>query len=141
MISGLLAAKITDVAGSAAVVVSDRYDLFATQGLYSFNEFTSHYANPFARYRQRLRWMQDLSTMSDPAEVAWALRSNPYDRVGALVLTPGAKGRLLLSYRQNRYPYGTTVRTITFRRSVFAPSHFEVTAMKGSVLIIPRRGR
>jgi hypothetical protein len=120
-------------------VLSDRYDLFTLHGYWNFNQFTNSYAHPHARWDDRVALIRRVAQARNAREAHRLLTANDLERVDGVVLTPSGQDSLLLRFRENVYPYGTRVRTITFRRATFADRDlFDVVDLRSTLVIRPR---
>jgi galactan 5-O-arabinofuranosyltransferase len=112
--------------------------LLAARPVEVFNVWNAHYANPFADFTGRSRFLGRLANERDPAVIAAALRHNRYDRVGVLVLDR-VDGHLRYTDYQDAFPRGTRARTLTFETAQFAAPWFHRLAGREQVVFVTTR--
>jgi galactan 5-O-arabinofuranosyltransferase len=122
------------------VVASDRRDIFAFYPYYTFVSPNALYSHPSARFRDRVRFLQQLAVVSDPTEFTRRTDSNPFDRVDVFILRKQSEGALRLTFSDTAFPYAKKNVVVDFARASFAPPAFAVTDLDGYVVAVRRPG-
>lgn len=119
------------------VVLTARHDILSLSPVWTFTQWTSHYAHPAGEYRARLRFLRELERTDDPERFAALSADNRFDAIDAVVLRQ-RDGLLELALADNDFPYGSTTRTYEFERGQFGEAYFAVTELPGWFIAVRR---
>ncbi len=106
------------------VVLTDIIDIPVYRDVDVFNVWNAHYADPPARFTDRIRFLARLSNDLNPTAFAAALAHNTYDTISFVALRP-ASGNFNYDYGADNFPNGSLTRQISFPAPLFGDALFQ----------------
>jgi galactan 5-O-arabinofuranosyltransferase len=120
------------------VIVTHRVDLLATTTIHPFTTWRSIYSNPFARFTERVQFLDTLSRTRDPEEFVRMTQQNPFDRIDGFVLAR-REGRWVAHVSVDDFPDGVRPRTFEFTAAQFDHPRWRVTQIGDFVVVTSLR--
>jgi galactan 5-O-arabinofuranosyltransferase len=107
------------------IVLTNNYQLLVFQPYYSFQTSKEQYANPLARYPERIQELENWARSATSAELVAKMAASEFEAPNVFVLGRDNKGGYPYVSEVTDFPYKNKKRKVTFSSELFASPYFE----------------